>query len=66
MFGQYWEREEADFNLSVKEQVKTNCIIRSEEQQIEHVKTLVKQGDFLKLADSERGDAVWQSFIFDL
>ena len=33
---------------------------------MEHVKTVVKQGEFLQLAESERGDAVWKSFIFDL
>ena len=66
MFGQYWEREESEFNISIKEQVKTFCRIRSEEQQGEHVKTLVKQGEFLQLAESERRDAVWKSFIFDL
>ena len=35
VFGQYWEREESEFNISNKKQVKTSCRIRSEEQQTE-------------------------------
>ena len=33
---------------------------------MEHINTLVKQGDFLKLAENEKGDAVWKSYIFDM
>ena len=62
-FGQYWEREESEFNLSIKEQVKTSGTVRSEEQHAEYVITLVRQGEFLKLAESKHGDAVWKPFI---
>ena len=65
-FGDRWEREESDFNESIKDHVKTSCKIRSEREHIDHVNTLVKQGDMLKLSESEKGDAVWKSFIFDM
>ena len=65
MFGHLREREETEFNDSIKQQVKTSCKLRSELKHIEHVQTLVRQGDLLKLAESEKGDAIWESFIFD-
>ena len=60
MFGELWQREESEFN----EQLKIICHIRKETSHIEHVNTLVKQGDFLKLAENEKVDAVWKSYIF--
>jgi hypothetical protein len=65
-FGDRWERDESAFNDSIKDHVKTSCKIRSEKEHIDHVNTLVKQGDMLKLSESEKGDAVWKSFIFDM
>ena len=49
MFGQYWEQDEEEFLTSIKDQVKTNTLIRREEDMVEHVKTLTKQGDFLQI-----------------
>ena len=66
MFGELWQREESEFNDSIREEVKLMCHIRKETSHIEHVNTLVKQGDFLKLAENEKGDAVWKSYIFDM
>ena len=32
----------------------------------DHVKNLVKQGNFLKLTHTEQNDASWKSYIFNL
>ena len=66
MFGQYWEQEEEEFLTSIKDQVKTNTLIRREEDMIEHVKTLTKQGDFLQIGVAEMGDVIWKSFIYNM
>ena len=66
MFGEFWEQEEQEFLKSIKDHVKIDTVIRSEEEMSEHVKTLTKQGDFLQIGLAERGDVIWKSFIYNM
>ena len=66
MFGNNWERQESEFNEDIRQDIKTACRVTRKETHLEHINTLVKQGELLKLADSERGDVVWKSYIFDM
>ena len=66
MFGEFWEQEEQEFLQSIKDQFRIDTVIRSEEEMSEHVKTLMKQGDFLQIGLAERGDVIWRSFIYNM
>ena len=66
MFGNNWERQELQFNEDIRQDIKTACRVTRNENHLEHINTLVKQGELLKLAETERGDVVWKSYIFDM
>ena len=40
--------------------------MRTKQNHTEHINTLVKQGELFKLAESERGDIIWKSCIYDM
>ena len=62
----FWEKEEAAFNDAIKKYMKLAFKMRSEAQHKEHINTLLKQGNFLKLAENENVNVFWKSYIFDL
>ena len=66
MFGDLWEREERELTRDISEHVKLSTTIRTEQEFVDKINTLVKQGDLLRLAESEKWDAIWKSFIFDM
>ena len=66
MFGNLWDRQETEFNEDIRQDIKTACRIRRNEKHLDHINTLVKQGELFKLADSERGDVIWKSYIYDM
>ena len=50
----------------VKKDVKLRVISEENQDILQHVQTLVKQGHILALSKVEQTDAVWQSYIFNL
>ena len=60
------ERDRGNFNLEIKDQIKTSLTAQNQEKWTSHVKTLVQQGRFLELAEAENEDMVWKSYMFDL
>jgi hypothetical protein len=66
MFGDLWDREERELNTDISEHVKLSTTIRTEKEFVDKINTLVKQGDLLRLAESEKWDAIWKSFVFDM
>ena len=65
MFGDLWEREERELNTDISEHVKISTTIRTEKEFVDKINTLVKQGDLLRLAESEKWDAIWILFVYD-
>ena len=66
MFGPGWEKEERQFRNDIKNQIKTNLQVETQEELDNHAKTLVQQGHFLCLAESEKSHAVWKSYLYNL
>ena len=54
------------FHNTMKEAVKERVVWENDKQWHEHVKTLLKQGNFIDLLKTSKTDATWQSFIYDL
>ena len=65
-FGEGWERQEVVFDEEIRKQVKVSLSVKNVESHLSKVNTLQKQGDFLSLAEKEKGDAVWKSFIYNI
>jgi hypothetical protein len=59
--GEDCYRERRKFNLEVKEQIKISLLVQNQEKWVEHVKSLVQQGNFLSLTEAEKKDMIWKS-----
>ena len=54
------------FISEVKKDVKAKVLVSENDYTFDHVSTLIKQGNFLKLTYIEKTDATWKSFIYNL
>ena len=61
-----WSKEKQKFTEDMKESVKAIVRVEHESDNSEHLKTLLKQGEFLKLIEAEQNDPTWKSFIYGL
>ena len=50
----------------IKSHVKISVRTEYKKSQVHHLQTLMKQGEFIKLACEEKKDADWNSFIYNL
>ena len=64
--GDNSDRDRRNFNLEIKDHIKTSLTVQNQEKWTSHVKTLVQQGRFIELAEAENEDMVWKSYMFDL
>ena len=60
------DRDRNKFNTEIKEQIKTSLLVQNQERWSDHVKHLVLQGRFLEIAEAEKEDMIWKSYMFDL
>ena len=54
------------FINEVKSDAKSKVLVHENQNILDHVNTLIKQGHFLKLTKLEQTDATWKSFIYNL
>ena len=59
-------REKSQVLGVVKRKVKSVVNASTLESNTRHLDTLFKQGEFLKLAQEEKKDPIWKSFIWNL
>ena len=56
----------SEFISNVKNEAKSLVSVEDNGKMFEHIKNLVKQGNFLKLSKMEQNDATWKSYIYNL
>ena len=64
--GENCDRDRRKFNLEVKEQIKISLLVQNQEKWADHVTSLVQQGNFLALAEAEKEDMIWKSYMYDM
>ena len=55
-----------NFHNMMKKAVKERVVYENERKLHEHVKTLVKQGNYIDILKTAKMDATWQSFMYNL
>ena len=50
----------------MKDTIKATLTVNENERYSDHLNSLIKQGEFLKLAQLEQQDPIWKGFIYDL
>ena len=56
----------AKFISEVKTEAKSQILSEANQNILQHVQTLIKQGSFLELCKLEQTDATWNSYIYNL
>ena len=61
-----WSRQKQTLSNNLKASVKTLLQNENRECQIQHLSTLLKQGEFLNFSIAEQQDPIWKGFIYNL
>ena len=58
-----WDKEKETFIDNVKDSIKASIVVENNEAYRNHLNSLVKQGEFLKLSQLEQQDANWKDLF---
>lgn len=58
-----WNKEKHKLTKKINQTVKETVRSKAQESSIEHLDTLIMQGEFLKFALKEKQDPIWKGFI---
>jgi hypothetical protein len=61
-----WNKEKHKLTQKIKQTVKESVRAKAQESSIEHLDTLIMQGEFLKFALKEKQDPIWKGFMWNL
>ena len=61
-----WAEQKKKYQNKIKQDIQFNLRYENEKTLFNHVKNLIKQGKLLELAETEKNDITWKSYIYNL